>query len=96
MRLAKAALTGAMLTVISSMASAQEARTGMVTLINRIDGTIAIKPPENSKGGTTSGGATEQFKLPSNLSHAVHAGDTVTFTVTETGGVKTIATIKPQ
>jgi hypothetical protein len=96
MKLAKATLAGAMLTVISSAALAQDARTGMVTLINRIDGIIAIKLSQSSKDGATSGGATEQFKLPNNLSHAVHAGDTVTFTVTETGGAKTIATIKAQ
>lgn len=96
MRLARTILAGAMLTVITSMAPAQEARTGMVTLINRIDGTIAIQQLQSGTVGATASGATEQFKLPSHLHHAVHAGDKVSYTVSEAGGVKTITKIEVQ
>jgi hypothetical protein len=95
MRLARTILAGAMLTVITSMAPAQEARTGMVTLINRLDGTISIQQLQSGTVGAAAG-ATEQFKLPSHLHHAVHAGDKVNFTVSETGGVKTITKIEVQ
>ncbi len=96
MRLARNILAGSVLTVISSMASAQQPLTGTVTTINRISGTIAIQQTQSGTVGANSGGATEQFKAPEALLKSVHAGDRVTFTVGEGGPTKTITKIEKQ
>jgi hypothetical protein len=83
-----------MLAVAGAATSAEETRTGLVTVINRIDGTITIRPSQNGTVGAAIDSASEQFKLPGKLSHAAHAGDMVNFTVTEDGGTKTIGTIE--
>jgi hypothetical protein len=96
MKLAKTFVAGAMLTVIGSMALAQQALTGTVTTINRITGTIAIQQTQDGTVGATAGGAVEQFKIPESLLDTVHAGDRITFTVSENGPTKTITKIEKQ
>ena len=47
--------------------------------------------------GANSGGAAEEFKAQNGLSlDALHAGDKVTFSATETGGIKTITKLQKQ
>ena len=46
--------------------------------------------------GASSGGATEQFKVAPGALEKVHAGDRVTFSVSESGGKKTITKIESQ
>ena len=96
MRRTKTILAGIMLTVTGSMALAQQALTGTVTVIDRINGTISIQQPQSGTTGANGGGATERFKIQNSLSNAVHAGDKVTFTVNEAGGSKTITKIDVQ
>ena len=96
MRLAKTVLAGSMLTVISSVALAQQALTGTVTTIDRISGTIAIKQTQGGTVGAASGGATEQYKVQGNMLDALHAGDNVTFSVAEGGGTKTLTKLEKQ
>src|SRR6267154_699417 len=96
MRLAKMILAGSMLTVISSVTLAQQALTGTVTTIDRISGTIAIRQTQSGTVGANTGGATEQFKVQDGMLNTVHAGDKVTFSVTETGGTKTITKLEKQ
>lgn len=96
MKLAKAIVAGSILAAISSMALAQQALTGTVTTINRINGTIAIRQTQSGTVGANSGGAVEQFNAQANLLNEVHAGDRVTFTVSETGPTKTITKIERQ
>jgi len=96
MRVARNILAGSVLTVISSMALAQQPLTGTVTTINRISGTIAIRQTQSGTVGANSGGAIEQFKVPEALLEAVHAGDRVTFTVSEGSPTKTITKIEKQ
>jgi Cu/Ag efflux protein CusF len=96
MKLAKVVLAGSMLTVISSVALAQQALTGTVTTINRLNGTIAIQQTPSGTVGANSGGATEQFKVQEGPLNTLHAGDKVTFSVSETGGTKTITKIEKQ
>jgi Cu/Ag efflux protein CusF len=96
MRLAKMVLAGAMLTVISSVTLAQQALTGTVTTINRINGTVAIRQTQSGTVGANTGGATEQFKVQGSLLDTLHAGDKVTFSVSETGGTKTITKLEKQ
>ena len=85
MRLAKMVLAG-MFTVISSVALAQQALTGTVTTIDRINGTIAIQQTQSGTVGANTGGATEQYKVQGISLDTLHAGDKVTFSVSESGG----------
>jgi len=98
MRLVKMVLAASVLTVISSVTLAQQAAlTGMVTLIDRISGTIAIQQTQSGTVGANTGGATEQFKVQSGgMLSTLHVGDKVTFSVSETGGTKTITKLDKQ
>jgi Cu/Ag efflux protein CusF len=98
MKIAKIMLAGtAALAVISSAALAQQALTGTITKIDRINGTIAIQQTQSGTVGANTGGAAEEFKAQGGLSlDAWHAGDKVTFSATEAGGVKTITKLQKQ
>ena len=98
MKIAKIILAGtAALIIVSSAALAQQALTGTVTKIDRINGTIAIQREQSGTIGANTGGAAEEFKAQDRLSlDTVHAGDKVTFSTTETGGIKTITKLQKQ
>ncbi len=98
MKLANMVIAGtAALTLISSMALAQEALTGTVTRIDRVNGTVAIQQTQSGTVGAGSGGAAEEFKVQNGASlDAVHAGDRVKFSATGTGGAKTITKLERQ
>jgi hypothetical protein len=96
MRLAKTILAGSLLTVIGSAALAQQAMTGMVTRIDRLNATIVIQRTQDGTVGAGGGGPTEQFKLQGAMLDTLHAGDKVSFSVSEGGGTKTIAKIEKQ
>lgn len=97
MRLARTVLAGSMLAVVSSVTLAQQAPlTGTVTTINRISGTITIQQTQSGTVGANTGGTSEQFKVQGSLLNTVHAGDKVTFSVSETGGTKTITKLEKQ
>ena len=96
MRLAKIVLAASMLTAISSVTLAQQAMTGMVTTIDRINGSIAIKQTQSGTVGANTGGATEQFKVQDGMLNTLHAGDKVTFSVSEAGGKRTITKLEKQ
>jgi Cu/Ag efflux protein CusF len=90
MRIAKIILAGtAALTIISSAALAQQALTGTVTKVDRINRTIAIQQTQSGTVGANTGGAAQEFKAQDSLPlDTLHAGDKVTFSATETGGIK--------
>jgi Cu/Ag efflux protein CusF len=92
MKLANLVIAGAAaLTLVSSVAFAQQALTGTVTRIDRLNGTVAIQQAQSGTVGAGSGGAAEEFKVQNGASlDAVHAGDKVNFSATTTGGTKTI------
>jgi hypothetical protein len=95
MKLAKMALVGAMLAVLVPMATAQQGLTGMVSTIDRISGTVGIKQtPSGTVGANTGGASEQQYKAADGLLDKLHAGDQVTFTVSESGGKKTITKIE--
>jgi Cu/Ag efflux protein CusF len=98
MEIAKIIVAGtAALTIISSAALAQQALTGTVTKVDRIHGTMAIQQTQSGTTGANTSGAAEEFKAQNGLSlDALHAGDKVTFSATETGGIKTITTLQKQ
>ena len=84
----------AALSIIGTSALAQQARTGMVTRIDRISGTVSIKDVPDGTVGANTGAAAEEFKVQDGARlNALHAGDRVTFTVNETAGTKTITKI---
>ena len=103
MKSAKIVLAGfAALTLFSSVTLAQQPTTGTpavttgtgtVTTIDRIRGSIGIRPTQEGTVGANTGGADTQFKLQGGSLDALHAGDRVTFSATEAGGVKTITKI---
>src|SRR4030088_2476136 len=77
----------AALAIIGSAAVAQQALTGTVTGVNRLNGMVAIRQTQSGTVGANSGGAAEEFKVQDGLSlDAVHAGDKVTYSATEAGG----------
>ena len=79
---------------IASSALAQQTRTGMVTRIDRISGTISVQDVPDGTTGANAGAATEEFKVQDGARlNALHAGDRVTFAVSETAGTKTITKI---
>ena len=98
MKIAKIMLAGtAALTIISSAALAQQTLTGTVTKVDRINGSVAIKQTQSGTVGANTGGAAEELKVQDGLSlDTLHAGDTVTFSATEKGGVKTITKLQKQ
>ena len=92
MKIAKVILAGAaVLTLMGSAALAQQALTGTVTAIDRINRSVAIRQTQNGTVGANTGAAAEEFKVKDGLSlDDLHAGDRVSFSASETGGVKTI------
>jgi Cu/Ag efflux protein CusF len=99
MRIAKIVLAScAALALISSAGLAQEATTGtgMVTIVDRISGTVTIRPAQGGTVGASTGGAATEFKLKGVSLDDVHAGDMVKYSVTETDGAKTITKIEKQ
>jgi hypothetical protein len=99
-KIAKIILAGtAALTIISSAALAQQEQelTGTLTKVDRINGVVAIRQTQNGTVGANTGGAAEEFKAQAGLSlDPWHAGDKVTYSATETGGVKTITKLQKQ
>jgi len=81
MTIAKSVCAAATLAFIGSAALAQDAKTGLVTQIDRLNGTIAIQQPQDGTVGTSSGsGTVKQFKVQGVSLDALHAGDQVSFT----------------
>ena len=92
MKIAKVALVGAAAFVtVSSVALAQQTHTGTITQLNRLNNTVAIRQTQNGTVGANTGGAAEEFKVGGGISlETLHAGDSVNYTVNESGGSKTI------
>jgi Cu/Ag efflux protein CusF len=84
----------AALSIVGTSALAQQVRTGMVTKIDRISGTISIKDMPDGTTGANDGAATEDFKVQDGARlNALHAGDRVTFALSDAAGTKTITKI---
>ena len=67
---------------LSGMAGfAQDARTGIVTQIDRLNSTVAIQQKQDGTVGANGGsGGVKQFKVQGVSLDALHAGDQVSFT----------------
>ena len=87
----------AALSIVGTSALAEQTRTGMVTRIDRISGTVSIKDIQSGTVGANNGAAAEEFKVQDGARlNVLHAGDRVTFTVNEAAGTKTITKIDRQ
>ncbi len=97
MRAAKIALTSIVAAgLVTSAVLAQQSLSGMVTKIDRLNGTIAIQQPQGGTVGGT-GGVIQEFKVTSGaMLESVHAGDRVSFSTTESSGGKTIDKLQKQ
>ena len=95
MKIAEIVLAGTAALTISSAALAQQALTGTITKIDRINGTVEIQQMQSGTTGANSGGTTQEYKTQRGLSLDMwHAGDKVTFFATEIGGIKTITKLQ--
>ena len=92
MNLAKIAIAGiAAVTLLNSVALAQQTAKGTITRIDRVNGTVTIQQTPVGTVGAAGTGATEQYKVQDRaLLDTVHAGDRVTFTSTGTGSAQTV------
>jgi Cu/Ag efflux protein CusF len=95
MTIGKTFCAAAALAMIGTAAFAQESRTGMVTRIDRLNGTIAVQQKQDGTVGTSGGtDNVKQYKVQGISLEDLHAGDQVTFTATQTGGVDIISKIE--
>lgn len=95
MKIAKSICAAAALAFIGSAASAQDAKTGMVTQIDRLNSTIAIQQAQDGTVGAGGGGGTvKQYRVQGASLEALHAGDQVSFSAAQSGGVDTITRIE--
>jgi Cu/Ag efflux protein CusF len=98
MKTAKVFFAGAALALLACWSAiAQQTMTGTISKVDEAGGRIAIQQTKGGTVGATSGGAAEEFKVQDGLLfNAVRPGDKVSFTVTDTGGVKTITKLEKQ
>jgi hypothetical protein len=92
------ASTAAALIVFGSVAWAEDTHTGVITGINRLNDSIAIKQMQNGTVGANAGSGGEQFKVQKGQSlEDIHAGDKVIYSDTAgPEGVRTITNLKKQ
>jgi Cu/Ag efflux protein CusF len=97
MKAARITLAAAVALVWSLPAlAAEQGATGVVTGINRLNGTVAIKRVQNGTVGASATTA-EEFKVKDNaMIEDVHAGDRVTFSTADGSGTKTIIKLDRQ
>lgn len=95
MTIPKIMLAGvAALAIVSVPAFAEQALTGMVTKIDRINRTVSIQPIQS---GTVGANAAQEFKAKDGLSlDEVHAGDAVNYLTTDAAGTRTITKLDRQ
>ena len=93
MRIVGTVVASIAIALFASAPFAQDAKTGTVTQIDRINSTIAIQQPQD---GTVGAGAdpVKQYKVQASSLEALHAGDQVSFSATQSNGVDTITKIE--
>ena len=98
MRTANAILaSAAALTILVPAALAQQSQSGMITMIDRLHGTIGIQVTQSGTVGSSSGGALQEFNVKDgHLLDSVHAGDKVSFSATDGDGIKTVTKLQKQ
>ena len=88
----------AVLSLLGSSAFAED-MTGMITRIDRLNGTISIQQTQKGTVGAIAGsaGALQEYKAKdAAMLDAVHAGDRVNYSATETNGTGTLTKLQKQ
>ncbi|WP_448041928.1 copper-binding protein [Bradyrhizobium liaoningense] len=88
----------AVLSLLGSSAFAED-MTGMITRIDRLNGTISIQQTQKGTVGASAGsaGALQEYKAKdAAMLDAVHAGDRVNYSATETNGTGTLTKLQKQ
>ncbi|MCP3367936.1 copper-binding protein [Bradyrhizobium cajani] len=88
----------AVITMLASSAFADD-MTGMVTRIDRLNGTISIQQTQKGTVGASSGsaGALQEYKAKdAAMLDAVHAGDRVSYAATDNNGTGTLTKLQKQ
>lgn len=93
MKVLKPISVAAVLAFIGSSALADEAKTGLITQIDRLNSTISIQPTQDGTVGS-SGGTATRYKVQGSSLEELHAGDQVSFSAAQSGGVDTITKIE--
>lgn len=98
MKIARIISVGVAAVIVTSFSAlAQQPRNGVITEINRLNNTIAIRQVQNGTVGANASGASETFKLQNGISlDSLHAGDRVSYSSNEASGSKTITKIDKQ
>ena len=106
MNIAKLVLAGtAALTIVSSTALAQQdkqeksgqEKSGQVTQVNRLNNTVSIRQVQEGTVGSNASTPEETFKVKEGLSlEDLHAGNRITYSTTDSSGMKTLTTFKVQ
>ncbi len=87
----------AIFTVAGSAAFAQDDLKGQVTQVNRLNNTVAIRPIQDGTVGANVAGSEQQFKVKDGVSlEDLHAGNRITYSVTDSGGTKVLTKFKVQ
>jgi hypothetical protein len=69
----------------------------MITEVNHLNGTVALRQIQNGTVGANSPAASERFKVQGVSLDDFHAGDIVTYSATDTGGgTKTITKLQKE
>lgn len=88
----------AALSLLTSSAFAED-MTGTITRIDRLNGTISIQQMQKGTVGASAGsaGALQEYRTKdAAMLDAVHAGDRVSYTATETNGTGTLTKLQKQ
>jgi hypothetical protein len=99
MRRTNIAVSGALamfgLAMLVSAAFADQSFTGTISILDRTTNEIVLKPaPAGETTGANAGGL-QSFKMRGAIPDTLHAGDKVTVSYTEAGGVRTISSVAP-
>jgi hypothetical protein len=95
MKIASILLAGTLVLGVSGAATAEDAQTGLVTQLNRLTNTIAIKRVQTGTVGANVSSPAEQFKVKDGLStENLHAGDRISFQSADNNGVKMLTGFK--
>lgn len=71
--------------------------TGQVTQVNRLNNTVIVRPVQNGTVGANTAGSEQQFKVKDGVSlEDLHAGNHITYSVSDSAGTKTITKFKVQ
>ncbi len=101
MTVTKRLASGAVLAVLGSVALgsaawADQSLTGTVTVLDRINNELAIKPaPAGETTGANTAGEVQKFRMRGAIPESLHAEDKVTVSYTEADGIKTITAVNP-